>query len=536
MAQQLQAPGPTTSSGRAIGSAESIQRRLRRPWTLGGGDRRLAVAVAVGTPAATGALVALVMPRGPITALHALAVVLLGVLVGVVAGVTLRSRWAMLLAPVVHVAVFELGRIGAEGPTVDRIGLSGMALLALVLGRGVHGLLGLVPMVLGAAYGAGLARRSRAAPGANGALRRAGRYAGRGVAALTTVAMVALAVAVAWPAATPPILGADGNPLPGSIAELTRVELGGVEQAVLLRGQSVDNPVLLQLHGGPGGANLGSVRAMLGDLEEDFVVVGWDQAGAGKSYGALEPTSALTVDRMVDDTIELTNYLRERFDEERIYILGESWGSTLGVLAASRHPQLYHAFVGSGQMVDQLETDLRLYQQALEHIERTGDTAMEASITAVGEPPWDRITGNALDLAGHVERLGTPYTPPAAYAERGAPLGPVSVRASEYSLIEKVNVVRGLFDTFAVLYPRVQGEIDLRVMAPQLDVPVYLIEGRYEHPARYDLAVEWFQLLDAPRRQLFTLDRAGHAVAFERFDETHRIMTTIVLPETYPGG
>lgn len=510
--------------------------RAGRALVLLWADRRWTLAAAAGIPLVTGLLAAIVMARGPVTAVQALDVLLLGAAVGFAAGVALRSRWAMVFAPVVHVAAFELARLGAEGPTVDRIGVSGMALMALILGRGVHGLLGLLPMALGAAYGAAWARwlTGEAVPG--GAAARTARYVRRGVASAGSAAVLVLAVAVAWPASTSQILGADGDPLPGSITELTTVELGGVDQAVLLRGRSVDNPVLLVLHGGPGGSALGVAPVLLAELEEAFVVVGWDQPGAGKSYPLLEPTADMTVDRMLADTIELTDHLRARFDEERIYVLGESWGSTLGVLAVREHPERFHAFIGAGQMVDQLETDLRLYRQALAYVEDTGDTEMEAAVTAMGDPPYERISGSALDLSAHIDKLGTPYTAPAAYQQRGAGLGPMGVLAPEYGFMDKVNVLRGLFDSFAVFYPRVQGEVDLRVDAPSLEVPVYVIEGEHEHPARYDLAVEWLDALDAPSKQLFTLDSAGHPVAFERFDETQRILSTIVLPETYPEG
>lgn len=261
---------------------------------------------------------------------------------------------------------------------------------------------------------------------------------------------------------------------------------------------------------------------------------GWDQPGAGKSYALLEPTRDMTVERMVSDTIELTDYLRERFDEERVYVLGESWGSTLGVLAVQQRPERFHAYIGVGQMVDQLETDMRLYRQALTYIEQTGDEAMEAAVIAMGEPPYERITGSALDLSAHVDKLAPPYTAPPAYLERGGGVGPMGVLAPEYALMDRVNGLRGLFDSFAGFYPRVQGEVDLRVIAPALDVPVYVIEGAHEHPARSDLAVEWLDALDAPSKQLFTVDSAGHPVVFERFDETQPILTTIVLPETYP--
>ncbi len=142
----------------------------------------------------------------------------------------------------------------------------------------------------------------------------------------------------------------DGQTLPGSVAELTAVPIGDHDQAMLIRGRSARNPVLLYLAGGPGGTDLGAMRADV-SLEQDFVVVTWDQRGTGKSYAALDPAGTFTVDQMVADTIEVTNYLRARFGQDRIYLVGNSWGTILGVLAVQQHPELYHAYVGTGQMV-----------------------------------------------------------------------------------------------------------------------------------------------------------------------------------------
>ena len=115
---------------------------------------------------------------------------------------------------------------------------------------------------------------------------------------------------------------------------------------------------------------------MFEELSRDFVVVSWDQRGTGKSYAAIDPVPALTLDQAVSDTIELTNHLRARFGEDKIYLLGESWGSTLGVLAVQRRPDLYHAWIGSGQMVSQRETDRRLYHDVLALAAQTGDAAL----------------------------------------------------------------------------------------------------------------------------------------------------------------
>ncbi len=497
------------------------------------GKRRVRLALSIAVPALAGVLVAVTMPRGPATSAQALAVMALGLAVGLVSGFLLGSRWALLLAPATHVAAIELVRLPIVGPSVDAIRLdSAFGVLALLLGRGFHGLVGLLPMLLGASLGAALARRLS---GQTRESHRPGTVVRRGAAALTAIGLLALAALIAMPARTPPILGPDGQPVPGSIAELTSVRLGGKDQAILIRAHSPDLPVLLYLSGGPGQSDLGWSRVYFSELTRDFVVVGWDQRGAGKSYAALDPTRTWTLEQAVADTVELTNYLRARFGEEKIYLMGESWGSVLGVLAVQRHPELYHAWIGSGQMVSPHETDRRIYHDLLAYAERSGDADLRAQLEAYGEPPYADIYGYTLAIS-HYDTLYRPYTPPRAYLERGATagMGPLRNMASEYTLVEKLNVVRGLLDMGSVLYPQLAG-VDFRRDVPRLAVPVYVLDGEAEMAARRDLMLEWYGQLDAPHKRRYGFADAAHAVAFEEFEALGHILSEEVLPETYPG-
>jgi pimeloyl-ACP methyl ester carboxylesterase len=310
--------------------------------------------------------------------------------------------------------------------------------------------------------------------------------------------------------------------------------LGGQDQTIMIRGYSTDKPVLLYLSGGPGQSDLPYVRVIFDDLTRDFVVVGWDQRGTGKSYAALEPVARVTLEQAVNDTIELTELLRQRFGEQKIYLLGESWGSTLGVLAAQRRPDLYHAFIGSGQMVSQRETDRRLYHDVLDLAARAGDRALESTMRGYGEPPYRDIPYANAFVMGQYERLYKPYTPPAAYIERGsrANLGPFGVLGSEYNLVEKVNVLRGLIDMFTVMYPQLQG-IDFRRDVRRLAVPVYMLDGAAELTSRRDLALEWFNRLEAPQKRVFTFENAAHSVSFEQYQAFYKIMLETITPETY---
>lgn len=487
--------------------------------------RRLAAGVTTGIAALLGFIIAHTMPRGPATSVQALIAIATSLIVGWIAGAILRSRWAMLIAPIAYLIAIELGRFNLIGPTVGAIRLDEpFGILALILGRGFHGLVGVLPMMLGCAWGIAIANHFMSGT----ASIRLGRST---IAA--SVGLLILTLWIALPASTPPILGTNGQPLAGSIAKLEKVELGGKAQWIMLRGHRIDQPILLYLSGGPGQSDLPYSRVLFDDLAQNFTVVSWDQRGTGKSYMSLDPIPTLTLEQAIADTIELTEYLRSRFHQPKIYLLGESWGSTLGVLAVQRRPDLYYAWIGSGQMVSQRETDRRLYHDLLALAAKENDSALAAKMQAYGEPPYaDSPYANAFVMQQY-ERLSPPYTPPQSYIQRGsaAHLGPWGIFGQEYNLVEKVNVLRGLIDMFSVMYPQLQT-IDFRQTVKQLEVPVYLLDGAAELKARRDLALEWFNALKAPRKQLFRFENAGHSVAFEQFETFSRIMTETILPET----
>ena len=504
-----------------------------RPLTFVWQNRWLGVGIAAALSSLVGLLITLIMPHGPATAGQALTVMVTGLALGIIAGLVVRSRWAVMLTGLVYIAAAELGRLDAAGSTVDALRLDNtFGILAFILGRGFHGLVGLLPLIPGVVLGMAGAERicGRVTAPSASPLRNLARWT---PTAIISLLLFALAILILLPASTPPILGTDGEPLPGSIAELITIPVGGQDQALMIRAYDVNKPVLLYLSGGPGQSSLPWPRVLFEELTHDFVLVVWDQRGTGKSYVALDPTSTLTLDQVVADTIDVTNYLRERFDEEKIYLLGESWGTTLAVLAAQQRPDLYHAIISSGQMVSQRETDRRLYDDVLDYATRTDNEALAEQMQAFGEPPYEDMYAYAF-VMGYYEALYKPYTLPPAYVEKGtqANLGPWNVLGSEYNFVEKINVFRGFLDVASILYPQLQA-IDFRQDVPRLETAIYVLDGAAELSARRDLALEWFDLLDAPIKRMYTFENAAHATAFEQFEAFQQIMVETVLPETY---
>jgi pimeloyl-ACP methyl ester carboxylesterase len=440
----------------------------------------------------------------------------------------MRTRWATLVTPVVFAVAFELVRATTVGPLVDGIRLGGggsFGLLAFLLGRGLHAVLALLPMILGAVLGAGLARRRDKVPQPTHGWSRAGLVTRRLSAGVAAVALLALAAGISRPASTDAIPASTGTPTAGSVAELIRVPVGGHDQAMMIRGASTKNPVLLFLAGGPGGTELGAMRRHGQSLEEDFVVVTWDQRGTGKSSDSLDPTSTLTLQQAVSDTVEVSNYLRDRFGQNKIYLLGQSYGTLLGVLAARQHPELYRAYIGVGQMVDPSETDGVFYRDTLAWARRTGNTSLVAKLTASGPPPY-------TDMLDYESTLTNGEVYPYDHSPNSEGAGGFSENlfVDEYTLMEQLHAFAGFFDVFTVLYPQLQGT-DFRKDVVRLAVPVYLMEGRFEAPGRLRPARQWFDLLDAPTKRWITFDTSGHRALFEQPDLFHQQMRDTVLAQ-----
>jgi proline iminopeptidase len=522
---QLEQP-PGTSAGAGVINRGRVGALLRAEVA----GRPLAWSLAVLATIGYGLLAGWWTPRGPMSTVEGLSAMGLGLLVGCVTGLLLRTRWAMLVSPLTFAMVFELARLGVSGPTVDGIHLtSTYGIMAFAVGRGVHTLLAQLPMVLGAALGAALARHRLSTSRRRGVLSAPGLWLRRGVAVVTGLLLVALAAFIARPATTDPIVDADGRTVAGSIAELKRVDIDGRDLVLMIRGRSTQNPVLLFLAGGPGGSELGAMRRHSRALEDDFVVVTFDQRGTGKSYDQLDPTDTMTLDQAVADAVAVTNYLRDRFDEEKVYLVGQSWGTTLGILAVQRHPELYRAYVGVGQMVSQAATDKIFYEDTLAWAREEGNTDLVDTLEANGPPPYTDVLKYEAALSHQME------VHPYDHSANSEGSGEMSenLLVEEYTLLEQVHILGATLDVFSVLYPQLQ-DIDFRIQATSLEVPVYLAQGRHEAPGRQVLAQEWFEQLRAPSKQLTYFETSGHRPLWEQPAQFHDLMTA-VLVDTAPA-
>jgi pimeloyl-ACP methyl ester carboxylesterase len=335
------------------------------------------------------------------------------------------------------------------------------------------------------------------------------KFRRRTIFLVVLAALVALILYVTR-AHTPPVVGVDGEPLPDSVASLEKVELGGWEQWILIRGSRASNPILLFLHGGPGMPMMYMAHVFGDGLEPEFLVVHWDQRGAGKSYSPHIPLETMNVEQFLSDAYELVRLLLCRYGQDKIYLAGHSWGSYLGALFAARHPELLYAYIGIGQVVDERRAgaiaDEFIRRRARETGEEEALRELDAMGSAVREKWLFRFGG---ELYHHTSWM---------------PFLLTGLLAPEYSLSDVINVAPGSsFSSRHMRFNAISGPLIDNVT--RLEVPVYLFTGRHDYVTPSELVELFGERLEAPGKHWAWFEESAHFPFFEepeRFDQEMR--------------
>jgi pimeloyl-ACP methyl ester carboxylesterase len=301
---------------------------------------------------------------------------------------------------------------------------------------------------------------------------------------------------------TPPFRTAAGGIVPESVAEAGCCRLGGVDQWVMIRGQNLANPPLIHLHGGPGFSETRLYRHFNADLEKRFTVVYWDQRGAGKSFDRSIPRSSMTVEQFIADLDELVDTVCARVGQEQVVLHGHSWGSALGVLYASRHPQRVAAYVGTGQIGDWPAAESASYAYAVAAAERRNHRRALEGLRAIGPPPYP--ASSVFKERTWVQRLDGHLSPKALWK-----LARIVFGDTESSVLDLPNQVRGFRFTMNAMWDEVSA-LNLLVAAPALQIPVFFLLGRHDHWVPPETSVAYFDVLSAPSKELVWFDQSGH--------------------------
>ncbi len=301
---------------------------------------------------------------------------------------------------------------------------------------------------------------------------------------------------------------------PQGIDRAEMVRIGGIDQFVSIRSRDRRNPVLLVLHGGPGFPENALAWWNTRDLEEYFTVVHWDQRGAGKTYLANDPKAVaptMNPEQFLTDTDELVGWVKGQLGKKKIFLLGHSWGSFVGLEYARRHPEQLHAYIGVGQAANTPESERRGYAFALEAARKAGNAKAVSELEGIapyaepGQPiPLEKII---------VERRWNDYFGGVMAYRKGQNNGLASRLAPEYSDADALRVYEGNGWSQDYLFSTVLG-LDLSTIT-RLDCPLILLEGRHDRTVNSYVAHEWFERVKAPRKAFVWFEDSGHEVMTE---------------------
>ncbi len=311
---------------------------------------------------------------------------------------------------------------------------------------------------------------------------------------------------------------------PQGLQAIETVAIGGIKQVVSIRSQDLRNPVLIYFHGGPGFVEMPLDWWWNRGWDEYFTVVQWDQRNAGKTYTASGPNdpSQLTPERFQKDAEELVQWARQRFGKRKVFVLGHSWGSILGLKLAATHPEWLHAYIGMGQATNSLESERRGWIWTMAQARADGNTTAVAELQSIA-PYAERPGPTAVDKI-LTQRKWLGHYGGAAWRRKGGDFEAAAFRlAPEYSDDDVRNAFKGQAAVSQALLPTILST-DLSGIST-LKVPLVLILGRHDRNVSSEVAAEWYARLRAPSKQLVWFERSAHHMTSE---EPGKLLLTLV--------
>jgi proline iminopeptidase len=296
---------------------------------------------------------------------------------------------------------------------------------------------------------------------------------------------------------------------PNGIDSIEPVYIGGIDQWIEVRGQNVNNPILLFIHGGPGIAFIPLAGAFQDRWEKYFTVVQWDQRGAGKTYESSDREllrRTMNMPQMEQDTLDVVNYLRNRFKRKKIFVVGHSWGSILGLWLAHEHSDLIYAYVGVGQVVNMEQNAEVAYQDALQ---QARSRHMEQAVKELENADMQKMS---ITNKWAATLLGPPPSG-AGFADIKRIVTAI-VSAPEYSLEDDYGFFRGLLLSREILFPELM-KVDLTKLGSDFHEPIFFFEGREDPYCRPSLIWKYSETIEAPQKEFIWFDNSGHFPFFE---------------------
>lgn len=348
---------------------------------------------------------------------------------------------------------------------------------------------------------------------------------------LSLTVLIVTSLIIIWinsPGKLTPLKDIHGNVIQGSISEKVWIDVNGIKQGMFIRGENPQNPVILYLHGGPGTPLLPFISYLEKDerLEKHFTVCYWDQRGSGMTYSRSTDPSTMNIHQMVEDTKKVTEYLKARFGQNKIYLMGHSWGSYLGVKVIEKYPDNYLAYIGIGQLSNQTESERLAYKYMLKHAKDIQDKKViekleEYNPYAANFPQNEYLIKTRTAI---INKYGV------GMMHEGVTLTKMIkalIAFKGYTLAEKINYIHGADFSMEHLYDRCVMKDNLFESSPKFEIPFYITQGIYDYQVSYSLAKSYIDAIDAPKKELFTFNSSAHSPNMEEPEKFVQIICRI---------
>jgi pimeloyl-ACP methyl ester carboxylesterase len=309
--------------------------------------------------------------------------------------------------------------------------------------------------------------------------------------------------------------------------------IGGVPQAIYIRGKNLNNPVLLFLHGGPGYPFFPFLaqKKVFSKLEKHFTIVYWEQRGTGKSYSKHIPPESMNVQQFISDTKEVITYSLAQLNKEKLFLWGHSWGSSIGAMYASRYPEMLYAYISTGQSVNPIKNEQLGYEFVEQKAFETNNLKALQQLAGIDTTVANYKLADALILRKWIYQYGgivqqTEYERP--YIDYHDIW--LILTTPMYSVKDKISIVRNPYFSAQHLWGDLK-KMNLTKDAYQIDVPVFFIVGRWDIIVHHLLAEEYFKTLIAPSgKTLYWFEESAHRPFVEEKDKFFEIFINEIRP------
>lgn len=327
------------------------------------------------------------------------------------------------------------------------------------------------------------------------------------------------------PQKTPQFLDKDGTVINNSIAGIMDIEINGIKQRILVRGKNLSNPLLLHLHGGPGGPDR-PLMDRTNNLEDLFTVCYWDQRGAGASYDEDIPIESMNQEQIIEDGLELSKKLLKRFEKKKLYLEAHSWGTLFGIQMVYREPDLFQAYFGVAQGANSLESEQLSYDFVLKSAKKRNDTRTISALEKMGRPPyltdddWVRNISTERKLLKKYEGPDTKKKLSKFSIYKDFILYP------EYSIRDKLKALKGSPFSLKHLWPEAK-KTNLFENITQFKVPIYIFQGEYDMTTVSSVSKNYFDIIKAPKKEYYNFKKSAHWPHITEFEKYKSIIKDI---------